>query len=930
MASNYAGMTFGRRYHLLDSLGAGGMGEVYRARDQRLERDVAIKVIKGGGTDDEERGRRLQREANILSKLNHQNIAAIYDMDREDDVDYVVMELVEGETLSERIRVAPLDEEEILRVGMQIAAGLAEAHEHGVVHRDLKPGNIMLTPKGQLKLLDFGLARLVEPNALTATVSDTGANVSGTFPYMAPEQLRGQPVGPPTDIWALGVVLYEMASGRRPFGGDDIASIVDGIVNRTPEPLSSIRGSLAPGLSFIVQKCLSKAPSERYQSAAELGAALQALRSGSWSGAKFAPAKGGTGVSAGMLRAAAAAVTVVALAASIWWVTRPPATAPVDGPEVSVLVGGVENRTGDPAYDDLLPELLTTTLEQSRTIDVYPRSNLGYVLRRMQLDPATPVNEVVGREIAQREGLSAVLLQSITRLGDSLVLVVRAVMPDGKLLASTQEALGSPTELPGRMDAVGKAMRQALGESAATVQTAAKLEEVTSKSLEAVQFYSRGRQRILAGDPRGSLVFLQRAIELDPEFAMAHASMGAAYTNLLDPVRAEQHFKIAAAFAARAPEIEREKLLGDFAMIRRNYDAACPHYEVLSSMRPRDTSALLMLGYCSALKLDFTTAVSVTEKAHQVQPSTRSQINRALIAFLSGNLQLAVDEAEAVRKAVPGLVQAGYVAGKARLALGQFDQARAIYQSMVAQGGDAAVEGHMGLADVARSTGRQAAALTEWRQAHMAATQIGNLSVATSAAAAEAELALLDGRQQEFRAALARVTAIPPDVYLAYRVGRARARGGLFAEAAEAIKAIDALRTGPSRQHDALKALLRAEIALARSQPAAAVEEAQAAVRFEASTVAHETLARAFIAHNRGADAVRSFEHIVAHPAERCDSYDSPACFRNIEALYWVGRLKDDAGDRAGAEPFLKQFVSAWSGAPAQEMLNDAMKRLAR
>ncbi len=929
MAATYAGRSFGR-YRLIASLGAGGMGEVYRARDERLERDVAIKVIRRGDND-EDRSRRLRREANILSKLNHPNIAAVYDFDREGDVDYVVMELVAGRTLAERIREGVLDEEDILSFGMQIAAGLAEAHEHGVVHRDLKPGNIMLTPKGQLKLLDFGLAQRIEAAALTmtATMSDTGSSVSGTFPYMAPEQLRNQAVGPWTDVWALGVVLYELATGHRPFGGDDIASIVEGVMSRTPEPVSNFRATLTPGLSFIVQKALTKAPTGRYQSAAEVGAALQALRSSSSPGSDFAGVRGIRKPSPAIGRwVAIAAVMAVAAAGGVWWSRQGAAPPPAEGPGVTILVGGVENRTGDAAFDDLLPELLTMTLEQSRMIDVYPRSNIGPVLRRMQRDPATPIDEVVGREICQREGLSVVVLQSITRLGDSMVLAVRAVLPDGRLMASTQEAFARPADLPARMDAIGKSMRQALGESAVMVaQASAPLAEVTSKSLEAVQFFSRGRQRIYAGDPRGAIVFLQRAVEIDPEFAMAHAGLGTAYTNVLDHARAEQHFRAAAEGASRVPEIEREKLLGDFNMIRRNYDAACPHFEVLRTLRPRDPGASLMLGLCSAMRFDFPAAIAATERAHQMQPSPRTQINRALIAFLSGNPQAAAEEADTLRAAAPLLMQAGFVAGKARLALGQFDQARSIYRAMVDGGGDAAIEGHAGLADLARSTGRLAESRSQLQLARETALQRGNLSVAVSAAAELAEQALFEGKPADYRSAMASLTEIPAEVYLAYRVGRARARGGI-ADAEAAIKAIEALNTGPSRQHDALKFLVRAEIALGRADYDVAAREAEAAVRSEPSTVAHETLARARIAQNRGADAIRSLEHIVSHQAERCYSYDAPACYGAIDALYWLGRLKDEAGDRAGAEPFLKRFVTAWSGAPSQPMLDDAMKRL--
>ena len=378
---------------------------------------------------------------------------------------------------------------------------------------------------------------------------------------MAPEQLRSQQVGPWTDVWALGVVLYELSTGRRPFGGNDIASIIEGVLNHTPEPISSLRSGATQGLSFVVQKALSKAPTSRYQSAAEMGAALQALRSGSTSGADFAPVKRRRKPlrSARQWAAIAAMIAIVA-GGGAWYSRRVPPVPPASAPGMTVLVGGVENRTGEAAYDDLLPELLAMTLEQSRTIDVFPRSNLGVVMRRMQRDPATAIDEAVGREICQREGLSAVVLQSITKLGDSFVLVVRAVLPDGRLMASTQEAIANPTEIPARMDAIGKTMRQALGESASTVaQATAPLAEVTSKSLEALQLYSRGRQRIYAGDPRGAVALFQRAVNIDPDFTMAHAGLGTAYTNVLDHVRAEQHFRAAAAGASRAPEIERRR-----------------------------------------------------------------------------------------------------------------------------------------------------------------------------------------------------------------------------------------------------------------------------------------------------------------------------------------------------------------------------------
>ena len=937
MNESFTGRTFGR-YRLLERIGAGAMGEVYRAHDDRLDRDVAVKVIRTGTVVDEEARRRLKREADTLSKLNHPNIATIFDFDSEGAVDFVVMELVAGQTLSQRARAGGIDERELLRLGVLIASGLGEAHEHGVIHRDLKPGNVMLTPKGQVKLLDFGLAQRVA--VFDTTAATASGSLSGTFPYMAPEQLRNQSVGPWTDVWALGVVLYELATGRRPFGGDDLASTIDGILNHAPDPPSKINASLSPGFEQVILKALSKPTAERYQSAAEFGAALQALQPGAassstgrrWSVTTTARPRR----SAAMRWTAGAVLLVGALAAlgRFAWRSR----APVE--RLSVLVGGVENRTGDSTFDPMLPELLATTLEQSHAISVYPASNLGYVLRRMQRDPATPIGDAVGREICQREGISAVMLQSITRLGNSLVLVVRAVLPDGRLIASTQQTLADPSELPNRMDAIGKALRASFGESAASIARASvPLAEVTSQSLDAVRFFTLGKQRIYAGDPRGALVFMQKAVDLDPDFAMAHAGLGVAYQNLFEYGRAEQHLREAAAHLSRAPEIEREKVLGDFNMIRHNYDGACPHFEVLAALRPRDPAAFLSLGYCSVRRLDFATAVSATTKAYDMQPTARTRMNLSLVSFLSGDAQKALDLAEAVRKEVPGLAQVGFVAGKAQIALGRFDAALVTYRGMVLAGGDSEIEGHAGLADLARSTGRLDEARRELGAERTTAEQRQNVFAATIATVGLADLALGDGStgvrsgsdpgNTRFREALARIATPPSDILLLYRIGSAWARAGQSAEAAATLTRMDDVAPEHSRQFDALKALLRAEMALGASDASNAVKEAEAAVGFEPSTVALDTLARAYIAAHRAGDAIRPLEQILSRPDERCDSHDAPACYRITEAEYWLGRVKDETGDRAGAAPHLKTFVATWSAASGQPMVEDAKRRLA-
>jgi serine/threonine protein kinase len=266
-------------YRIVEKIGAGGMGEVYRARDQHLARDVAIKVLPPGTLIDEHARKRFRNEAFSLSKLNHPNIATIHDFDTQQGVDFLVMEYIPGITLSEKVAAGPLPEKEVLRLGVQLAEGLAAAHEHGVVHRDLKPGNLQITSDARLKFLDFGLARLrlpVTASATTESLSETHA-MAGTLPYMAPEQLLGAEIDARTDIHAAGSVLYEMATGQRPFGKLEHAQLIAAILRQAPAPPGQLNPQLSPELARIIGKCLEKEPENRYQSAKELAIDLRRL-----------------------------------------------------------------------------------------------------------------------------------------------------------------------------------------------------------------------------------------------------------------------------------------------------------------------------------------------------------------------------------------------------------------------------------------------------------------------------------------------------------------------------------------------------------------------------------------------------------------------------------------------------------------------------
>jgi serine/threonine protein kinase/tetratricopeptide (TPR) repeat protein len=946
------------RYTIERKIGAGGMATVYAARDLKHDRRVAIKVLRWElaalvGTA------RFLGEIRTTANLQHPHILPLHDSGEADGTVYYVMPYIDGESLRDRLmREQQLPIEDAVRITTEVADALHYAHRQGVIHRDIKPENILLR-EGHALVADFGIA-LSSSTGGDVRLTEIGVSM-GTPSYMSPEQAAGErALDARSDVYALAAVMYEMLVGEPPFNAGSVQAMLGKLLVDEPAGLASRRVRVPAHVEAAILRGLEKLPADRFATARDFATAL---REPAFSYVSSLPESGRTS-SGGVPSVDAATVptepirttgetpkyitltvplhrrakwvaAAFAISAAAIWVGVHDANrsaGAMPAPTATVLIGTVTNRTGDSTFDTLLPELLATSLEQSHTVGVYPHSSVPFVLQRMKRQPQTPIDDAVGREIVTREGLTAVIEPSITKLdvgsSSTYLLLASAVLPDGRQMVSARQSFADLRELPARVDSVGNALRKAFGESADLVRASRPLEQVTSRSLDAVRLYSLGRERLNVPDPVGAIALLERAIDLDSGFAMAHGSLGIAYTNMLDMVNATRHLEIAARLASQAPQAEREQILGYYAMSRRDFNAACPHFEVLMALRPRDYTAPMNFGWCAAQKLDFKTAVSATERGFAMLETPRTRINRAMVAFYAGDLTKARDEAHVVRLQFPDAMQAWYVEAKALLASGNIAGARTLYEQMVPKGGDMAVAGHDGLADVARSMGRLDEARNHLEAARREAVARGNSAVATSDAASLAELALEQGQRSGFESAMALVGPRSPDPWVVYRVGRAWARSGNEAEVASSIRALDSLSIGPSPQYDALKSLLRAEIALATEHPDRAVAEAEAAVRFEPSTVAYETLGRANVAAKRPNEAAAAYEQVVRRPNERCESYDSPACYRATEALYWLGSLKDDTGDHAGAVPLLQRFVTAWTGATGQPMLDDARRRL--
>ena len=513
-------------YRLQETIGHGGMGMVFRAHDERLRRDVAIKILQPGTLADETARKRFHGEALTLSKLNHPNIAAIYDFDTQDDVDFLVMELVSGRTLHDRIHGAPLCEKEIVEIGMQITAALQDAHENGVLHGDLKPGNIMITPKGQVKVLDFGLARRWRVGDAESTDSLT-RQTSGTLPYMAPEQFRGGAVDLRSDIWAAGVVLYEMATGRRCFDEPSLATLMEAILRREPLPPASVNCAISPGMDRLIRKALEKDPARRFQSAEALAAALESLQGSSVTERPSGPLseRNLPRIRKPMLLAAA---IVVAIALALVLATRGRFRQRAPHLPTRKIVAVLPFRyigTDSEAaiLGDGLSETLTSKLAElaeSHGIQVIPTQEIR------------SSGSITADKARSNFGVSLVVEGSLQKIGPLVRINCHLVDAATQRLLRAETITAGSNNIFGLEDqAVERVVR--LMEIELEPQERQALQKHGTTNAAAYEYYLRARGYMQdyhkLENIDSAIIAYKRAIDQDPNYALAYAGLGEAY-----------------------------------------------------------------------------------------------------------------------------------------------------------------------------------------------------------------------------------------------------------------------------------------------------------------------------------------------------------------------------------------------------------------
>ncbi len=911
------GLEIGKRYRVEQLLGRGGMGAVYRVHDKDLDRDVALKLIRTDIAEDPETLSRFKREIQLSSKVTHRNVLRVYDLGESDGIKFQTMQLVSGDDLSAPLKKGRLPNDRLVKIFRQICEGLNAAHEQGVIHRDLKPQNVMLGQGDVVYLTDFGLAKSLEQSGLT----QTGA-VIGTPFYMSPEQVKGQETDQRSDIYSLGIILYQMATGTLPFKGSTPYEVMIQRVQRPPRPARELNPELSPFLSRILERCLQIDPSLRYQTVAEILSDLE--------GETFTSSfRYEAGRRRWLRPAGATIVGALLLGGAGWWALhRKPAPSAAAAPvaTTSVLIADFENRTGDPVFDGTLEPSFGLSLEGASFISSFSRASARKVAAQLQ-PGSTALTESLARLVAVREGVSVVAGGAVEKRGEGYEVSVRAMdASTGKSLVSESATASGKDRVLHVVADLATRVRTALGDQTPSAVQRAAAETFTAGSLEAAHEYGVAQDLQWAGNWEEAIRHYRKAIDLDPNLGRAYAGIAAVESNQGHRAEAEKSYKEAFARIDRMSDREKYRTRGGYYLLTRNPDNAIEEFSALVRQYPADTAGVANLAAAYFYRRDMARALTEARRAVQMSPRNVPQRNNlGLDAMYAGDFATAIKEQDEVLRLNPKFVLAYVSKAMSQLAMGRPEEAAETYRRAAgvdARGASVAV---CGLADIAAYQGRHADSLPILLSGIEAdlANKDSESAAVKLLAAAEARLVVPD--VSAATADADRAVGLARGENILYPAARVYLAAGREAKAATLASEL-AGRLEPDPQ--AYAELIRGEADLVRGKNADAVRHFLAAKKIADTWAGRLDLGKAYLEAGKFAEADTELEVCVKRRGEATALFldESPTCRLIPLASYYVGRAREGLKSPGATEAY-KTFLAVKTG-PGDALVADARRRI--
>jgi len=914
------GSSFGPRYHIIRLLGVGGMGSVYQAWDKTLGVTVALKIINLPEGADAAAARRLEerfkRELLLARQVTHKSVVRIHDLGEIGGITYITMSYIGGSDLAAILKAhGPLPVARVLKIGGQVIDGLAAAHEAGVVHRDLKPANIMVDAEDQASIMDFGIALAATDGKLRTE------GIVGTLAYMSPQQATGQPVDHRTDLYAFGLILYDMLGGRAIDRGADsaMADMLARIGTRL-DPIRTINADVPEAVDSLIAKCVEPAVDARFQSARDIAAAFDRLD------------ENGVPIPVPKARRAStiavAAVLTVALSAGAWFIGRGSRRESVQHAPMSVLIADFDNRSGDPVFSGSLEQALGISVEGASFITSYRRDAAKRIAA--QIKPGAPFDPNAARLVSIREGINVVLAGSIDQKGGGYGIAVSAVEPaTGKTLSSVSATAASRAQVLPALGSVAAKIRKSLGDTAKP-DAEGTSETFTASSLEAMNAYARAQELASATRNQEALAAYQQAVALDPEFGRAYAGMGVLYTVFKDEPKAKAAYEQALKYVGRMSEREKFRTLGTYYLsVARNYEKAIENYQMLVKKFPADGVGHGNLGLAYLNVGNLKGAVEEGRAALELSPRNSVQrYNFAMYSMYAGNLDAAAAAGQKILDETPSFELAYLPIALSKLAADDIPGALATYARLERTGPSGAALARFGRIDLEMYRGR----LTD--AAAIAATAIAADSADETAGplaqdyVVSAEIALATGAVGKAVEAARRGAGLSDHESVLFPAARVLLQAG---REDEAQKIADRLENMLQVHTTAYARLIRAEIAARRGRYGEAIELFRDSIKRRDTWTARFLLGRTYAEAEHFAEAMAELELCVNRRGEATDVffYDTPSLRYLPPAYYWLARSQLALGVADAAKNYERYVALRAGAAPPDPLVADARHRLA-